>query len=90
MEMFKDNDEDYLNWIKKNSNGYVVNCNRNPSPNYLILHRADCKQIKKLQNKAKFWTKDYIKICSLDLKDLQTWAHDKISGRLSCCPSCKP
>jgi hypothetical protein len=43
---FEDNDEDYLFWTSNNSSGYVVNCHRRPTPDYLILHRADCYTIR--------------------------------------------
>ena len=42
---FEDNDRDYLFWTRRNSRGYVVNCYRNPTPDYLILHWADCYTI---------------------------------------------
>ncbi|CAG0994642.1 Ribonuclease 3 [Methanosarcinales archaeon] len=90
IEQFKDDDKGYLNWIKNHSVGYVVNCNRQPNPNYLILHRADCNTICGIPAKGKFWTKDYIKICSLNPNELENWAQKQYEGELQRCPICKP
>lgn len=36
---------EYRAWVKENPSGYVLNTHRVPSPNYLILHKADCQTI---------------------------------------------
>lgn len=90
IEQFKDDDKGYLNWIKNHSVGYVVNCNRKPNPSYLILHRADCNTICGIPAKGKFWTKDYIKICSLNPNELENWSQKQFEGKLQHCPLCKP
>jgi len=39
---FENDDEGYKDWLRRNPNGYVINCFRSPSPNYLFLHKATC------------------------------------------------
>ena len=40
MQIFKDDDGGYRVWLYDTLSGFVVNAQRNPSPSYLILHRA--------------------------------------------------
>src|SRR3954452_6333730 len=46
---FQDDDSGYRSWIRAYPSGYVLNCERHPSPNYLIVHRADCASVNNLQ-----------------------------------------
>jgi len=54
---FEDNDRDYLYWTSQNARGYVVNCYRDPSSDYLKLHWADCYTIN--GNQLPWTTNDY-------------------------------
>jgi hypothetical protein len=90
MQCFKDQDREYLQWRWANPKGFIVNCARNPGPSYLLLHRVSCPTLAKLSSKAKCWTKDYIKVCSLDRTELERWARDKIRGTLKPCQFCNP
>lgn len=90
MEQFIANENGYKKWIKENSNGYVVNSYRHPGPNYLYLNRADCGKIKKINANANFLTIDYMKTCSLDKTELQTWAWEQIKCRLNECTFYNP
>jgi len=89
MKKIKDNDEVYLKWLEENPSGYVVNCYRNPTPKYLILHRARCGTIKS-SNRNNWTTKSFIKICSLDKTELKNWARNEVIGELKACQHCKP
>lgn len=90
MQTFTNDDASYLEWIRSNPTGYVVNCNNIPSPKYLMLHRATCHTVSGTPARGKTWTSDYIKLCSLDRQDLELWAKDKVGGNLSPCRVCNP
>src|SRR5690606_20222963 len=88
---FKDDDRGFERWRDSHPHGYIVNTYRSPSANYLVLHQATCTSLRFL-NSGQYWTKDYIKICSTDAKDLQRWA-ERAVGRaavLKPCGLCRP
>ncbi len=87
---FVDNDPGYLQWLQANPRGYVLNTYRQPSPNYLIIHRANKGCVSKLQSGAQHFTKDYIKVCSLDLTELNDWARQNVGGHAKTCGNCRP
>jgi len=39
---FKDNDQEYIDCLRQNSNGYVVNTRRTIDTEYMVLHKATC------------------------------------------------
>ena len=43
--LFIDDDRSYQDWLQGHPNGFVVNTSKNPSPEYMILHRATCARI---------------------------------------------
>ena len=90
METFIDRDGDYLDWVKNNPRGFVVNCERSPRPNYLILHLTICWTITKRKGREGHWTKDYIKVCSLNRYELEIWARKEVGGQLQPCRFCNP
>jgi len=83
--VFEENDRDYLHWTSQNSHGYVVNCYRNPTPDYLMLHWADCYTINGSQ--SPWTTGDFAKVCSPNVAALADWAL-KIGGSLQKCEKC--
>lgn len=86
LEAFDDDDRDYLLWTRRNSGGYVFNCYRKPTPEYLMLHWADCYTINGTQTP---WTSgDYAKVCSSTLAALEVWARDEVGGPLQKCEKC--
>jgi hypothetical protein len=87
-QVFEDDDNGYTDWIRTNPAGFVVNAQRNPKPDYLILHRASCRTISPTPDKA--WTRQYIKICSTSREQLENWARRKIHGELHPCGLCAP
>lgn len=90
IEKFIDDDAGYLSWVSSNPIGFVLNCERNPRPAYLFLHRANCFTITGRPSRGKFWTKDYIKVCSLSKQELETWARREVGGKLHSCRICNP
>jgi hypothetical protein len=88
-EQFVDDEEGYLRWLRENPNGLVVNSNRVPVSNYLMLHRASCSWINTPNNKN-WTTTGYIKTCSTDSAALVEWARRVAGGTLKPCGSCKP
>src|SRR4051812_48959940 len=86
---FVNDDRGYLRWVVVNPSGFVVNSNRVPASNYLILHRATCKHITNPE-RTNWTTTGYIKTCSTDLAALDNWADRTTGGVLSPCGHCKP
>lgn len=83
---FEDNDRDYLYWISCNLRGYVVNCHKTPTPDYLMLHWADCWTIN--GTKSTWTTGDFIKVCSPAFAVLEAWAEYDVGGQLHKCEHC--
>lgn len=82
---FEDDDRDYLFWTSQNSHGFVVNCYRNPTTDYLMLHCADCYTIN--GTNLPWTTGDFAKVCSPTVAALEEWA-GKIGGSLRKCEKC--
>lgn len=82
---FEDDDRDYLFWTHRNPRGYVVNCARQPTSDYLVLHWADCWTINGTQ--SRWTTGDYAKVCSPTLAPLEEWAQT-LGGDLWKCEKC--
>lgn len=80
-------DEHYLRWIEENPDGLVVNTTNPPSPGYLMLHRSTCRDIS-TSTRSNWTTKDYLKVCSNDLGELDKWARRIVGGELSACQRC--
>jgi hypothetical protein len=57
---FVDDEDGYLAWLAGHPTGFVVNCYRNPTPSYVILHRADCSSFSRTGVR---WTHIYRKVC---------------------------
>ena len=78
--VFADDDVAYLDWVRTWPGGYVLNCDRSPSPNYLMLHRAHCDHITEAGSLKTTWTTSYIKVCSTDRNELKAWANECTSN----------
>ena len=90
IERFINDEFGYLDWIGNNPQGFVVNCERNPTPAYLVLHIAICLTITGTPANGEYWTRDYIKVCSLSKEELDEWARKEVGGELHPCGICKP
>jgi hypothetical protein len=82
---FIDNDRGYLVWLREHPGGYVLNCNRHPSPDYLILHRADCWTISR---SGVTYTTAYQKVCSDTADQLVKWAERETGAQPTPCRIC--
>lgn len=88
--MFEKKDSEFIGWIERNPDGYVINALRSRSPKYFVLHRSGCKiistYVKKTPGKSKprrprggFTERQYIKIGSNSISSLRNWV--KKNGR---------
>jgi hypothetical protein len=69
---FRNDDLSYLAWTAGNPNGFVLNVRRLADPDYVILHRADCKSISNNKQAPDAFTgKRYRKICAASVADLR-------------------
>jgi hypothetical protein len=87
MIKFVNDDMGYLKWLHANPQGFVLNSYKNPSRNYLVVHRATCATIS-TASRSNWTTTDYIKICSTDLRELKDWAVSGVRGPLKPCSFC--
>ena len=87
MMRFVDDDAAYFTWLPAHPEGLVVNCYRNPTPSYLMLHRATCHHIQRWDGRRS--TCDYIKVCADAEGDLREWAAT-VGGVPTRCRSCQP
>lgn len=88
--IFRDNEMGFREWRDQNPDGYVLNTTRNPSPAYLILHRATCRTISGDPTRGKYWTRDYIKVCAANRKELESWADREVGAKPRACMLCNP
>jgi HB1/ASXL restriction endonuclease-like protein with HTH domain len=86
IELFKDDDDGFFEWIQHNPDGYFLNTERNPKPTYLVLHRSGCSHFDGAPEVH--WTKAYIKFCARDRDELEQWAATTISDDVTLCGSC--
>jgi hypothetical protein len=88
---FQDDDDGYLEWVSTHPNGFVLNCERHPKPDYLFLHATSCHSITRLQPAGRRWTKSYVKVCSDSVSDVEAWVRENVvDGLTAPCPICSP
>lgn len=94
MEIYRNNEDGYFEWIAANPEGFVLNARQSPGPSYLVIHSASCGHIsghasKYAQNA--FTGRDYIKVCSIDIEELRAWARSLGAMAFSAiCKDCQP
>ena len=84
--VFKDDDSGFVSWLDDHASGYFINSERNPKPNYLVMHRPSCPHFDRRPGVR--WTKDYIKICCCSRDDLEEWAAGTVGGVATLCSKC--
>jgi hypothetical protein len=84
--VFRDDDEGFTAWLDEHPDGYFINSERRPKPTYLVLHQPGCRHFDR--DPTVHWTRDYIKICSLDRRGLEEWATGTVGGEATLCSSC--
>ena len=92
IELFSncDSDAQYLGWLARHPNGYVVACTKYPRPgSQMKLHRAACIWISD-PAKGPFTTRDYGKACAVSRLLLSDWGQNKVQSQWSTCAVCKP
>ena len=90
-ESFVDDDDGYLGWVAAHPSGYVLNSGRNPSPRYLVLHRATCHtMVPRASSDTRTWTTAYRKTCALTAGELVAWAEAHGGGPPTACRVCRP
>ncbi|MGE5579023.1 MAG: hypothetical protein ACM3WU_03170 [Bacillota bacterium] len=85
---FKDREAQFRAWRRDNPDGYILNTTREPSENYLILHRATCWTISGEPARGSYWTKDFIKVCSNDQRDIDDWVKRRFRAAAKLCCFC--
>lgn len=88
--LFRDMDEDYRKWVGTHPGGYILNCERQPRPSYLMLHRTSCGWIKRPIDNGDRLTAAYIKVCSDGQASLRQWAKQAMDGDARSCGLCRP
>ena len=76
MQVFDHDDARYVEWLKNNPAGYVLNYKKKPRGP--TLHRAGCIFVN--NPGPKNWgklTHEYIKVCSTDEASIQKWIRDE-------------
>ncbi len=86
MEIFVDDDEGYLAWLREHPEGYVVNADRRRTPRTSgYTTRLQDDQPRTASGRA--WTVTSTKICGRR-DELGRWAEGTVGGTPSPCPSC--
>ena len=85
---FMDDDDGYIAWLSERPDGFVLNCERPPTPSYLMLHRPTCRTIRGTPARGQSWTVSYQKVCADTKRELVDWANE--IGVLQPCKRCKP
>jgi hypothetical protein len=88
IEIFRDDDDGYLAWLAAHPAGFVLNVERSPRPNYLILHRATCRTITGRPARGGPWTGPYIKVCSHDELHVAAWTGKTVGAAPTRCGVC--
>jgi 5-methylcytosine-specific restriction enzyme A len=88
IDHFENDDEGYLAWVRANPSGYVVNVDRaRRYPQYPMVHRAK-HALMSSPARTNYTTNEYIKICSLDLSELESLALNEYKRKLVRCSTC--
>jgi 5-methylcytosine-specific restriction enzyme A len=92
--VFQEKELAYLEWLSQHSDGYVLNTYSEPSKDYLILHSARCKSIRKAKrgaHQACFTGNGYIKVCAHEIQELSDWITELGFNEFTkTCELCKP
>ena len=94
IEIFKNmpNDDEFIEWIKKNSNGFVLNIERRKNPSKIYkghpkIHFADCGDLNKKPGSST--TGKYFKVYSNSIEELEQWSWTQYQQGLTPCGTCK-
>lgn len=97
VEIFRDDEMGYLEWLERHPNGFVVNSRRTLDPEYLVLHRARCTSIRRYSSMdtdpGGFTERGYVKMCSGSIEELEGHLKRLTNHRSAfskLCSFCKP
>lgn len=90
VRQFMDDDPGYLDWVRQNGGGFVVNYMGGPKPLGPVLHRAECRTISGTPPNGSRWTGTWLKACSQDLWELKGWLDGQGAGEVKLCGVCDP
>ena len=79
MIVFCDDPREFIAGRDAHLEGSIANADRNPRPDYLVLHRATCPFLPMIGDR-RHRTKDGIKICGPTIADFESWAAAHVSG----------
>jgi len=86
---FRDDDAGYLAWLATNPDGFVLNIARSYSATEARVHLSGCWTISG-QSRGSSLTGSYVKVCALQLAELERWATDHVGTPISPCGACRP
>ena len=84
--LFIDDDENYMAWLAKNPDGWVLNAARQPKAGYLVVHRSGCGTISRPG--VRYTGGDYLKKCDRDLEVILAWAMRETGNTPDMCQLC--
>lgn len=90
VKQFMEDDPGYLDWVKNNNGGYVVNYMGGPTPFHPVLHKAECRTITGTPSNGTRWTGTWLKACSQDLSELRGWLDGQGAADVRACRVCNP
>ena len=87
------NDDEFIEWIDENPNGFVLNILRPKTPSNISkehpkIHFANCSGLKKSLGSSST-TKKYFKVCSNSIEELERWSLNTYQKGLTPCRTCK-
>ena len=74
---FANDDRGYHQWLQAHPDGFVLNVRRDYAPKYIVLHSAQCPNIRDLYGVRAFGActaRAHRKICGLTIPELAQWA----------------
>lgn len=87
-------DEEFLAWARSNPSAFVVNTRRNPTPDYMVLHKASCVDLSNRGYAPGALTeRSYRKVGAASEQDLLLWIRNNVreaTGFSRRCSRCGP
>jgi hypothetical protein len=90
VDVIIDDDQRYLASVAGHTWAYVINCNRTPTRDYVILHRSDCPTINGVPASGSRWTDQYCKAVSTNRSELIEWCESGVGVQPKICETCAP
>ena len=79
MITFRNDEAGYFEWVKRNRSGFIINIQRSLNPTGVKLHSATCGTVTDRYG-GPYTTNQYVKVCSLDRRELIDWAREDVGG----------